>query len=228
VIGHERQASRNLFGIIRRFYDLLPEEMRLPLDVSNQDELVFSKLDSGYLVSVASSEGTGRSATAQLLHASEVAFWDDLPQQMAGLMQTVPETPDTEVILESTPRGWNSFHSLWRKAETGESEFVPVYLPWFIDPNYRKEVGPDFQIDEEEAKLAELYGLDRGQIAWRGAKIAQLDSPDVSNYCDCRSLAERIASQNTSVHSRSPHGHIQERGGLEHLPLRRISPSCRN
>lgn len=177
VIGHERQASRNLFGIIRRFYDLLPEEMRPPLDVSNQDELVFSKLDSGYLVSVASSEGTGRSATAQLLHASEVAFWDDLPQQMAGLMQTVPETPDTEVILESTPRGWNSFHSLWRKAETGESEFVPVYLPWFIDPNYRKEVGPDFQIDEEEAKLAELYGLDRGQIAWRRAKIAQLDSP---------------------------------------------------
>ena len=46
-------------------------------------------------VAVASGEGTGRSATAQLLHASEVAFWDDLPIQVAALMQTVPDLPGT-------------------------------------------------------------------------------------------------------------------------------------
>ena len=108
----------------------------------------------GYIVAVASGEGTGRSATAQLLHASEVAFWDDLPIQMAALMQTVPDLPGTEIILETTANGHNDLHSLWRKAEAGESEFMPVLLPWFVDPEYRREIDADFVMDADESKLA--------------------------------------------------------------------------
>ena len=88
---------------------------------SNAEELTFERIDSGYIVAVATGEGIGRSATAQLLHASEVGFWPDLPLQMASLMQTVPDIDGTEVILESTANGWNDFHALWRKAEAGES-----------------------------------------------------------------------------------------------------------
>ena len=64
-----------------------------------------------------------------MLHASEAAFWSDLPLQMASLMQTVPSLPDTEIIIESTANGYNDFHNLWRKAEAGDSEFVPIFLP---------------------------------------------------------------------------------------------------
>jgi hypothetical protein len=75
IIGHERAASRNLFGLVKRFYDHLPEDQKPSLGASNQEELIFSSIDSGYLVSVATLEGSGRSSTAQLLHASEAAFW---------------------------------------------------------------------------------------------------------------------------------------------------------
>jgi len=51
-----------------------------------------------------------------------------------------------------------------------------VFLPWSLDPGYRREVGPDFVMDAEESKLAELYGLDKEQLSWRRAKIAQLGS----------------------------------------------------
>src|SRR5262249_49167594 len=61
-------------------------------------ECVFD-FDGGYIVTVASGEGMGRSAAAQLLHASEVGFWPGLPLQMASLMQTVPDIDGTEVIL---------------------------------------------------------------------------------------------------------------------------------
>jgi Terminase RNaseH-like domain len=50
-------------------------------------------------------------------------------------------------------------------------------LPWSIDPEYRRKPEPDFKMDGEEIKLAELHGLDVVQIAWRRAKIAQLGSP---------------------------------------------------
>ena len=117
-------------------------------------------MDSGYLVSVATGEGAGRSATAQFLHASEAGFWPDLPLQMASLLQTVPDIDGTEVIIESTANGYNDFFSLWRKAETGESEFLPIFLPWSLDPGYRRRVEPDFVMDSEEKKLADLHSLD--------------------------------------------------------------------
>ena len=177
IIGHERRASSNLFGIVKRFYDHM-DETRPSIGTSNAEELVFDQLDSGYIVSVATNEGTGRSATAQQLHASEAAFWADLPLQAASLMQTVPDIPGTEIIIESTANGYNDFHTMWRKAEAGESEFVPVFLPWSIEPGYRKPVAPDFVMDGEEKKLAELYGLDAEQINWRRAKISQLGSAD--------------------------------------------------
>jgi hypothetical protein len=90
IIGHKVDASRNLFQIVKRFHDHLPEDLRPSIGVSNAEELVFDKIDSGYLVTVATTEGAGRSATAQMLHGSETAFWPDLPTQLASVMQTVP------------------------------------------------------------------------------------------------------------------------------------------
>jgi hypothetical protein len=177
IVGHDRRASSNLFQIVKRFHDCLPEELRPSVGASNAEELTFDRLDSGYLVSVASSEGTGRSATAQLLHASEAAYWQDLPIQMASLMQTVPDIDGTEIILESTANGYNDFHSLWRKAEAGESEFLPIFLPWSIDSGYRRKADADFVMDGEERELADLHGLDSEQINWRRSKISQLGSP---------------------------------------------------
>jgi hypothetical protein len=176
IVGHERRASSNLFQIVKRFYDSLPEDLRPPVAASNAEELIFDKIDSGYIVSVATNEGAGRSATAQNLHASEAAFWPDLPVQMAALIQTVPDLDGTEIIIESTANGYNDFHTLWRKAETGESEFFPVFLPWTLDEAYGRPPEPDFQMTGEEAKLAELHGLDVAQIAWRRAKVSQLGS----------------------------------------------------
>lgn len=148
------------------------------VSTSNAEELLFDRIDSGYIVSVATNEGTGRSATAQLLHASEAAFWSDLPLQMASLMQTVPDLPGTEIIIESTANGYNDFHSQWRNAEAGESEFLPVFLSWSLDAAYRKELPEGFAMDAEESKLADLYSLDKEQIAWRRAKISQLGSAE--------------------------------------------------
>jgi hypothetical protein len=156
----------------------LSDDLRPHTGTSNAEELIFDKIDSGYLVSVAGHDGAGRSATAQLLHASETAFWADLPQQMASLMQVVPDLGNTEIILESTANGYNDFHQLWRKAEAGESEFLPLFLPWSIDPDYRRPVDDSFVPDADERELMALHKLEPAQISWRRAKISQLGSAD--------------------------------------------------
>jgi hypothetical protein len=178
IIGHEKRASSNMFQLVKRFHDRLPDDLRPSIGVSNAEELLLDKLDSGYLITVATMEGAGRSATAQMLHASETAFWPDLQTQWAALLQTIPDADGTEIIIESTANGYNDFHSLWRKAEAGESEFMPVFLPWSLASEYRAKPGDDFKMTGEEAKLAELHGLDADQIAWRRAKISQLGSEE--------------------------------------------------
>jgi len=180
ILGHEKRASTNLFQLVKRYHENLPEEMRQPVGTSNAEELLFSKIDSGYLVSVATTEGAGRSATAQLLHGSEVAFWPDLHEQLAALLQTIPDIDGTEVVLESTGNTFgDQFHQLWRAAEAGESEFLPIFLPWSIDPTYRTKVPGDFSMDAEETSIASLHGLDAEQIFWRRRKIAELRSVDL-------------------------------------------------
>jgi hypothetical protein len=76
------------------------------------------------------------------------------------------------VIIESTANGYNDFHTLWRKSESGKNDFMPVFLPWSLDPDYRRVVDADFVLDADENKIAELHGLDKEQMAWRRAKIA--------------------------------------------------------
>ena len=179
IIGHERAASRNLFGLVKRFYDHLPDDQKPSLGTSNQDELIFDSVDSGYLVSVATLEGSGRSSTAQLLHASEAAFWDSLQEQLAALWQTVPDIDGSEIIVETTGNQFgDEFHQLWRRAEAGDSEFMPIFLPWAIDPTYRVKLPDGFTMTAEEQGLATLHSLDAEQIMWRRNKISQLGSLD--------------------------------------------------
>jgi len=179
IIGHEKPASRNLFNLVKRFHDNMPPEHKLSVGTSNAEELVFDSIDSGYMVSVATLEGSGRSSTAQFLHASEAAFWDSLQEQLAALVQTIPDLDGTEIILETTGNQFgDEFHQLWRRAEAGESEFMAVFLPWSIDPSYRTKLPDDFAMTAEESALATLHGLDAEQICWRRNKISQLGSED--------------------------------------------------
>lgn len=179
IIGHEKPASKNLFQLVKRFHEHMPDEMRPSTGTSNAEELIFDSIDSGYLVSVATEEGSGRSATAQNLHASEAAFWKDLDVQFAALMQTIPDIDGTEIILETTGNSYNDFYKLWRKAQAGESEFIAVFLPWSIDPAYRAKVPEGFKMTAEEEKLAELHGLDAEQICWRRNKISNMTQPEL-------------------------------------------------
>jgi hypothetical protein len=178
ILTHEDQATQNLFEMVSRFHEHLPDDMRPSTGVANAKELVFDQLDSGYKIGTAYTAGVGRSSTIQMFHGSEVAHWRNADIHAAGVMQAVPIEPGTEIILESTASGvGNWFHRKWREAETAASEFITIFTPWFWDDGYRIPVGPDFTLDTEEREYAGLYELDHEQMAWRRNKTVELADP---------------------------------------------------
>jgi hypothetical protein len=181
IVAHEEDASTNLFSMSKLFYEQLPNELKPMKKASNAKELIFEnptqnpneKVDNPGLrsrikIATANNMGAGRSATIHNLHASEVAFWRDGKTLMLGLMQAVPNTPNTMVILESTANGVGGyFYDEWQRAKKGESDFVPLFFAWFEEPNYRMEVPNGFELTKEEKQLKRRYNLDDEQIVWR-------------------------------------------------------------
>jgi hypothetical protein len=176
ILTHLDDATNNLFGMAKRFYEHCPAVVRPSLRASNAKELLFDKLDSGYKVGTAGSKGTGRGETIQLFHGSEVAYWPNADTHVAGALQAVPDEPGTEVILESTSNGRKGlFYEMCAAAMAGEGEYILVFIPWFWQAEYRKAVPGGFEPTDDEAAYRREHGLDLEQIAWRRAKIAELN-----------------------------------------------------
>lgn len=173
VLTHLAEATANLFNMTKRYHASLPDIIKPVTGAANDRELWFKKLDSRYAVSTAGSGETGRSGTVQLFHGSEVGFWPNPDKIWPGLGQAIADMEDTEIILESTANGvGGDFHTRWRLAEAGLSDYEAIFVPWFWQDEYsRKDIPAGIEWDDEENELRHLFNLTDGQLYFRRRKI---------------------------------------------------------
>jgi hypothetical protein len=167
-VAHTREAAEEIFRIVHRFLDCLPEELREgPLRTSraNVRQIVFPELDAQYRVVSAGDRNAGRGLTVQNLHCSELARWPGDPAEtLAGLRAAM--APGAELILESTPDGVGGcFHEEWQKAQ--ETGMVRHFFPWWMEPRYRAKAVDEASLTEEERNLMARQRLDLEQIGFR-------------------------------------------------------------
>jgi len=182
VVAHTDEATKNLFQMMKRFYEYLPDKLKPMQKASNAQELVFDKparyrgggkgLGSSIRCATAGGAGVGRSYTLKALHLSEFAFWPgDKLATLTGLLQAVPDEPGTLIVIESTAKGYDEFKNQWDNAvkaqREGQEGFIPVFFAWYEMKEYRRKVPKDFKRTPEEEQLAAAFGLDDKQLAWR-------------------------------------------------------------
>lgn len=144
----------------------------------------------GCKVTLASSESqdSARGSDYSMVHLSEVAFWksgdrhspDDF---VRAVCSGVPLTPYTLIVIESTANGvGNYFHNEWLRAASGESAFVPVFIPWYyIGHNSLTTVSPTRlleRLDDYERRLWDAGGgvLTLDQLNWYHNKRREYQS----------------------------------------------------
>lgn len=181
VMAHDSATSDALFNMSKNLIknmqgELSPEEHR-----SNAKEIIikspsFKDKDAvaSYRLYTAGSPEAGRGTTPTIAHLSEVAFWQHDEKILAGLFQGISQAAGTEVILESTANGaQGEFYRLWKGAVAGENEYLPIFLPWFLTPEYQREAPENMELSIEEETLQEKYDLSLDQLYWRRLKIAE-------------------------------------------------------
>src|SRR6267154_3328358 len=89
ILTHDKEATKNLFGMAQRFYENLDKGLVPIPDTANAKELYFRELDSGYAVGTAGNKSVGRSQTIQLMHASEVGYWSFAEDHSKGILQAI-------------------------------------------------------------------------------------------------------------------------------------------
>jgi hypothetical protein len=167
-VAHTQEAAEEIFRIVHRFVDWLPEGLRegpLKTSRSNVRQIVFPEIDAQYRVVSAADRNAGRGLTVQNLHCSELARWPGDPAEtLAGLRAAM--APKAELILESTPDGVGGcFHEEWQKA--AETGMVRHFFPWWLEERYRAEPAEANSLTAEELELRRRHKLDLEQIGYR-------------------------------------------------------------
>jgi len=175
ILSHESGTTDKLFKIVKLYNEhnpIAPETRR-----SNAKELDFDGLNSNYYVGTAGSGEVGRGGTVQLMHGSEVAMWKNTDDIQTGLMESIPDLPNTEIILESTAKGMgNFFHRMVVDAMEGNNEYKVVFIPWHWMGEYEIDASR-FEPSDDDIKYGEtyLYMYDKEKklrkLAWRRNKI---------------------------------------------------------
>lgn len=181
VMAHDSATSDALFSMSKNLIrnmegDLAPSELR-----SNAKEIIINSpamadkdATASYRLYTAGSPEAGRGTTPTIAHCSEVAFWQHDEKILAGLFQGISSADGTEVILESTANGaQGEFYRLWKGAENGENEYIPIFLPWYITTEYTRDPPDNMELTIDEEKLQDKYSLTEGQLYWRRLKIAE-------------------------------------------------------
>ena len=187
IVAHKEDSTTNLFNMSKRMLEYLPEDIKPEQKKSNAKELVFNNgegtgLDSKIKCMTAGGKGIGRSDTFTALHLSELAFWEgNKKETMTGLLQAVPNTPESMIIIESTANGYEYFKEMWDRAVAGKSDFYPLFIGW----NELKEYSmpyTGFKLTKEEIDLQEQYSLTLEQLTWRRWCIENNCSGDINQF----------------------------------------------
>lgn len=174
ILTHLSDATRAIFEMTKRYSENLDSALFPQPDKKNDNTLMYEGLGSGYRVGTAGSAEIGRSMTNQYLHLSEYAFYKDAASISLGLLQTVAEMADTEIIKESTANGQsNDFYADWRAAKNGASRYQAIFVPWYWQDEYCIE-DASFVPHDEEVEWLERFGangLKAGHLNWRRIKL---------------------------------------------------------
>lgn len=192
AVSVDADSTDHIFGMTKLFEEDMPASLRRPKDNTNRKEIKFSRPHrSQFLAQTAGKLSLGHSFTAQFVHASEIARWENAGTQMAGLQEIVPLKPGTTIIQETTANGQGGyFYDGWvedirrlRKHPDDLSGYLPIFVAWHMFPDYAMTPRPDTIFTRDERAIQKQCQLSDEQLYWRQMKLSEMNG-DLGRFCE--------------------------------------------
>jgi hypothetical protein len=196
VCAHYKEAAAVIRGTYSRLLRNYPKELKegpakewqLQSYEKTQGISYLPARDCRLAIATALRPDALRSGSFHMAHLSEAAFWADGKEEAASaIVRTVggcvPLEPETLVVVESTANGTDNYmYHEWQRAQRGESDKIPVFVPWYEIEIYREELSDK----ERDELLGTLNDYERGlfdigvsaeSIAWYRKKSREYATP---------------------------------------------------
>jgi hypothetical protein len=178
TVSHEDDSTIKLHAMTERMWENLPAAIRPEKESGIRGKRIVLTHKSSIEVATAGGDGqVARSGGYTHLHFSEVAQYPDAQGTLAGALPTVPDSPGTIVVLESTAKGrtgrGGEFYQRWLAAQSSTGGYTPLFFAWFDFPQYVVDPPRGFTLDETERSLRDRFNLTLPQLAWRRRTIEQ-------------------------------------------------------
>ena len=167
IIADREKTTRSIMGMNRRMWDNFSPAI---LDGWERKSAVTDKYyewTNGSILDIdtAGQSQAARSTTRDMVHGSECAFWPNGDKIITALMPTVPDTPESCIMFESTSNGpYGIFWELWESAESEWSEWERIFVPWHIHPEYVDEIPEELKELADKAVAGDKDALD--ELRW--------------------------------------------------------------
>jgi len=170
-----RRAKSFISRAVRETDGFFPEVIREP-----KDEIELANGSLAYIGTAGSSTDIGRGNPISVLICSEIAFYKNAGQLMRAIL---PRARYGKKIFESTANGTGGwFHHQCRMGFNGKGKFKPIFVPWYIHPEYTEDKSKKtiklHDKTENEKDMQQYYCLTDGQVLWRRNMVMELDDDD--------------------------------------------------
>lgn len=230
VVAQDVNTAGEILQMARRAYANLPTEDQLGMGFAikpgligvgetknGRQHMIFGEQSrvrrmegamgsSIFEIDTAGSPTSGRGTTPNLLHLSEVAFWESeqATRKMLAMLEALPYEQETICAIESTANGLNHFYRRWISAREGSTDpvrgevYTPIFVPWWRDPDcsmrfptaeererFIESIGRTAdlgELAEDEPMLVQLYGATPEQLLWRRMKIQEQPDKSVQTF----------------------------------------------
>ena len=133
VIATKLPTAINFIKKVKVAIANIPDWLIMGSITANKQSVNFS--NGSQIVAIPTSEDAGRSEALSLLIVDEAAFIRGFEDIWTGLWPTI-STGGRAFIL-STPNGvGGAYYDTWVGAESGQNNFNPIKLPWYIHPEH--------------------------------------------------------------------------------------------
>lgn len=164
VLAHKATGAREVMSRIQLIYENLPEWLQHGVKSYNKGSLELENGSKIFTAATSANAVTGKSCSIVYIDEAAVISNTLFDEFFASAFPTLSSGSQTKMILTSTPRGYNHYYHIFKKAELNQNGFVTFKAHWSENPERDQKWA-----DAQKEKLGDLLYQQEVECDWLGS-----------------------------------------------------------